>query len=93
MSFEPLRPSAIEPATRLDDARRKLGDGAARAKSGLVSGFGRVVDKLEGQIHRAPADLQPHAQKAVGFARARPLATMAGLAVGLLFLTRGARRR
>lgn len=93
MSFEPLRQPTAEPAARLDDARRQLGDGAAKAKSGLLSGFGRVVDALEGQIHRAPTDLQPHAQKAVGFARQRPLATMAGLAVGLLFLTRGARRR
>ncbi|HEX8234163.1 MAG TPA: hypothetical protein VF559_12565 [Caulobacteraceae bacterium] len=77
---------------RLSGARDQLAQGASQARDGLVSGFGRALDAVEGQVHRAPADLQPHARKAIGFARERPLLTMAGLAFAALFLTRGARR-
>ena len=63
------------------------------AKSRLLAGFSRVLDALEPQIGRAPANLQPAARKAVSVARERPLLTMAGLALGALMLTRGGRRR
>ena len=63
------------------------------AKARLLGGFTRVLDAVEPQISRAPADIQPAARKAVSVARARPLLTMAGLALGALMLTRGARRR
>ena len=63
------------------------------AKDQLLGGFSRVVDSLEGQIHRAPADLQPGLKGAAKLARERPLATMAGLAVIGLMLARGGGRR
>lgn len=66
---------------------------AVGAKDQLLDGFGRMVDALENNIHRAPADIQPAARKGVAFARERPLATMAGLAALALVLARGARRR
>lgn len=62
-------------------------------KSRLLSGFSRVLDAVEPQIGRAPTNLQPAARRAVLVARERPLLTMAGLALGALMLTRGARRR
>ena len=62
-------------------------------KSRLIAGFGRILDAVEPQIDRAPANVQPAARKAVAVARARPLLTLAGLALGALVLTRGARRQ
>ena len=72
--------------------------GAARPGPGgmrdrLVGGFTGLIDRLEPHISKAPADVQPAARKAVEVARARPLLTMAGLAVGALVLARGGRRR
>jgi hypothetical protein len=69
--------------------RSALKDGTSR----LVSGFSRLLDAVEPQIVRAPANLQPAARKAVAIARERPLLTMAGLALGALMLTRSPRRR
>ena len=54
--------------------------------------YGRAVDALETQVERVPANLQPQARKAVQFTRDRPIATVAGLALLGLFLTRGSRR-
>ncbi len=107
MTYEPWRDEPAAPTTpegpgstggagasaAFSDARTRLAGGATQAKDGLLKGFSRVVDGLEGQIHKAPADIQPAARKAVGFARERPFATMIGLAAAALVLTRGARRR
>ena len=98
MTYEPIREDAAPAsgdgaAARLSDVRARAADGFGQAKDGLLKGFGRVVDGVEGQIHRAPADLQPAARKAVDFARQRPMATMLGLAAAALLLTRGSRRR
>ena len=69
------------------------GSGLEAIKSRLLSGFSQVIDALEPQIDRAPANLRPAARKAVSVARERPFVVMAGLAFGALMLTRGARRR
>lgn len=63
-----------------------------RAKGSTLSGFGRAMDALEGQIGRAPAKLQPQARKAVEAARSRPWLTMAGVAAVGFLLTRSNRR-
>ncbi len=86
--------STARPA--LTDARSRLGaaaGGAGGLKDRLVSGFTGLIDRVEPHIGKAPADMQPAARKAVEVARARPLLTMAGLAVGALVLARGAGRR
>ena len=80
--------------TNYQDARGAQGSVAFKdAKSRLLVGFGRVLDAVEPQIGRAPANMQPAARKAMSVARERPLLTMAGLALGAVMLTRGARRR
>ena len=77
-----------------EDARGARGTAALDdVKARLLAGFTRVLDAVEPQIGRAPENLQPAARKAMSVARERPLLTMAGLAVGALMLTRGARRR
>lgn len=76
------------------DAARTQGRAAFEdARSWLLAGFSRLLDAVEPQISRAPANLQPAARQAVSVARERPLLTMAGLTLGALMLTRSARRR
>lgn len=75
------RPSGLHPAA---------GGGV---KERLVNGFTGLVERLEGGIDKAPADIQPAARKAAEVAKRHPVLTMAGLAVGALMLTRGSRRR
>lgn len=76
-----------------EKAKSRVTDGAGQAKTKVLDGFNKVVDSLEGQIHRAPADIQPAARKAVAFSRERPMATMVGLAAIALLLARGQRNR
>ena len=78
---------------RVSNALDRARGQAAGAGERLSSGFLGLIDRLEPHLAKAPADVQPAARKAVEVARARPLLTMAGLAVGALVLARGARRR
>ena len=55
--------------------------------------FGRAVNALETQVDKAPQSVQPHARRALGVARDKPVATMLGLAALTYLLTRRARRR
>ena len=64
-----------------------------RLKGVALDQFGRAVNALETQVDRAPQSVQPAARKALGVARERPLATMAGLAALAFLLTSRARRR
>lgn len=73
--------------------RQRAGGFADQAKGEVLGAFGRAVDALEGQIHRAPANLQPQARQAVSVARERPWLTMAGIAAVGLVLARAGRRR
>jgi hypothetical protein len=78
---------------RLSSGAGRFGVNADQLKGRVVDGFLNLIDRVEPHIGKAPADMQPAARKAVEVARARPLLTMAGLAVGALVLARGARRR
>ena len=49
--------------TSAPEGRTSFGPDGVRGR--VVGGFGRLVDRLEANIHRAPADMQPAAQKAV----------------------------
>jgi uncharacterized protein YjbJ (UPF0337 family) len=54
--------------------------------------YGRVIDRLDGLVEKAPAQYQETARKGLDFARAKPLLTT-GLVAGLaLILTRAGRR-
>lgn len=75
------------------NAQERVKGGVSGAKDRLLDGFTKLVDAAEGQIHRAPADVQPAARKAVAFSRERPVATMVGLAAVALLLARGQRGR
>lgn len=74
------------------DSKSKLEGQFKQVQGTAKDYYGRAVDALDGQVARAPANLQPHARKAVTFARERPIATVAGLALLGLFLSRGGRR-
>ena len=73
------------------DWKMQAEGGLKRLKGGVLDNFGRAVNALETQVDKAPASDQPHARKALGVARARPVATMVGLAAVAYLLTR--RRR
>ena len=77
----------------LGDREMQLRGGIEKVRGKTLDVYGRAVTQLEGQIERAPAQVQPYARKAVGFARERPWATMAGLAAVTFLLARGRRRR
>ena len=76
----------------LGDREMQLRGGLEKAKGKTLDVYGRAITGIEGQIDRAPQKVQPYARKAVGFARERPWATMAGLAALTFLLARGRRR-
>lgn len=75
------------------DAKSQVEGATKQAKGVALDYFGRAVDAVEAQVHRAPADFQEPARKAIQFSRDRPFVTMLGLAAAALVLTGGARRR
>lgn len=76
------------------DAKSQVQGGVNQAKGAALEYFGKAVDAVEANVHRAPADFQPAARKAVQFSRERPFLTMFGLAAAAaLVLSSGRRRR
>lgn len=59
----------------------------------LSGGVHKVLDGIEPHLEKLPEGAQGGARKAVGFARERPLLTLAGLALGAVVLLNGGRRR
>ena len=76
----------------LGDEQTQLKGGLRRAKGVALDYFGRAVTSLEGQVDRVPESVRPHARKALGVARDKPMATMLGLAAVTFLLTRRRRR-
>lgn len=75
------------------DAKSQVEGATRQAKGVALDYFGRAVDVVEAQVHRAPTELQEPARKAIQFSRDRPFVTMFGLAAAALVLTSGSRRR
>ncbi len=75
------------------DARSQVQGGVNQAKGAALEYFGKAVDTLEANVHRAPANLQPAARQAVAFSRERPFVTMFGLAAAAALLLSSGRRR
>lgn len=91
---DPYRPASQRlGGSSSTSAQDRVKSGVSGAKDRVLDGFTKLVDAAEGQIHRAPADIQPAARKAVAFSRERPVATMVGLAAVALLLARGQRSR
>jgi uncharacterized protein YjbJ (UPF0337 family) len=101
MSEERIEGTANKVGGRLQEGFGRLsGDWKTQAEGNLrrfkgvaLDQFGRAVNALETQVDRAPQSVQPAARRALGVARERPIATMAGLAALTFLLARRAGRR
>ena len=76
----------------IGDEKMQLEGGLRRAGGVALDYYGRAVNKLETQVERVPESVRPHARKALGVARDKPVATMLGIAAVTFLLTRRRRR-
>lgn len=100
MTDYPVRSSSTSGSgagSRTGGAASSFGSGAASAgedlQAKLSGGVQKVLDGIEPHLDKLPEGAQGGARKAVGFARERPLLTLAGLALGAVVLLNGGRRR